>query len=500
MADPVDELVCLIRTRHALVTVRTADEAHAERMIREAAGTLQMPVMAWSLSTGLCRTAPDTGGSLGGTNTLEGALRFMRGNDASLVYVLKDSLQQAKNPACLRLMRDVAAEYAHDRRTMFLIDAAGALPESLQTMSVPFELPLPDAEEIYRMVKREVRQLSGVGEVAIDMSKAELEQFLANLRGLSRVEIAQVVAEAVLGDGRLDADDVDRAMEAKRTRLGQTGVLDYIPVPEDFPSAGGMGHLQRWLSIRAKALTPEARMFGLEPPRGILLLGVQGCGKSLMARFVGASWRMPLLRMDVGSLYDKFVGETERRLRTAFEVTSAMAPCVLWIDEIEKAFASAGAGAAGAVSDGGLSQRMFGQLLTWMQDHTDPVFLVATANDVSALPPELMRKGRFDEVFFVDLPSADARKQIIEIHLARRKRDPKKFDLDVLAAKSDGFSGAEIEQAIVSALYAAFAGGGQLTTEDIAAELAGTQPLSVLMAERVAELRAWAKTRCVPAD
>jgi len=500
MPDPVEELACLIRTRHALVTIQTADEDHAERMIRQAAGTLQMPVMSWSLSTGLRRTAPDAGGTVGGTDTLEGALRFMRGNDAKLVYVLKDSLNHVKNPACLRLMRDVAAEYTRDRRTVFLIDPAGRVPDALQSLSVPHELPLPDAEEIYRMVKQAVRELSGMGEVVINMSKGELEAFLANLRGLSRVEIGQVVAEAVLGDGRLDAADVGRAIEAKRARLGQTGVLDFIPVPDGFPSVGGMKSLRRWLSIRAKALTPEARVYGLEPPRGILLLGVQGCGKSLMARFVGAEWKMPLLRMDVGSLYDKFIGETERHLRTAFEVTSAMAPCVLWIDEIEKAFASAGAGPSGAVSDGGLSQRMFGQLLTWMQDHAAPVFLVATANDVSALPPELMRKGRFDEVFFVDLPSAEARRRIIEIHLAKRKRDPKQFDLDTLAAKSEGFSGAEIEQAVVSALYAAFAEDRELTGDDLAAELAGTQPLSVLMAEKVADLRAWAQGRCVPAD
>lgn len=204
--------------------------------------------------------------------------------------------------------------------------------------------------------------------------------------------------------------------------------------------------------------------------------------------------------MDVGALYDKYVGETERHLREAFQVSSAMAPCVLWIDEIEKAFASAGAGGGGAAADGGLSQRMFGQLLTWMQDRTDPVFLLATANDISALPPELMRKGRFDEIFFVDLPEPDSRADIFKIHLTKRDRDPKAFDIEAMVAASDGFSGAEIEQAIVSAMYAAFSEDRELNSRDILNEMQSTQPLSVVMGEKIAALRRWAEDRCVSAN
>jgi len=226
------------------------------------------------------------------------------------------------------------------------------------------------------------------------------------------------------------------------------------------------------------------------------LLGVQGCGKSLCAKVVAAEWNMPLLRMDPGVLYQKFVGESENRLREALVQAETMAPVVLWIDEIEKAFASA----ASESADGGLSQRMFGTLLTWMQDHGSPIFMVATANNITALPPELMRKGRFDEVFFVDLPPAAVRRDIIAIHLKRRKREPERFALDELAAAADGFSGAELEQVVVSAMYAAFAEGKDLTDEHIRAELKITRPLAVLMRERVVQLRAWAKDRCVPAD
>ncbi|KKL21963.1 hypothetical protein LCGC14_2440200, partial [marine sediment metagenome] len=434
------------------------------------------------------------------TETLIGALRFMRGNNTPLRYLFKDALSHLKDPSAERLLRDVAADFARDRRTVFMVDAGGALPASLHPLAAPFELALPDEKEIKDIVRNTARELIRAGNAAVDLSSAEFDRFLANLRGLTRVEVAQAVAEAILSNGRLDAGDIDLAIAVKRRRLRQTGVLDYIPPPDEFPSIGGMANLRGWLSLRAKALTDKARDFGLEPPRGILLLGVQGCGKSLMARYVAADWHIPLLRMDVGSLYDKFIGQTEHHLRTAFQVASAMAPCVLWIDEIEKAFASAGAGAGGAMSDGGLSQRMFGQLLTWMQDHDNPVFLVATANDVTALPPELMRKGRFDEVFFVDLPSAEAREVIFKIHLARRKRDPEAFDLPALAAASEGFSGAEIEQAIVSAMYAAFAADRDLSAKDVLGELAATEPLSVLMAEKITDLRTWARQRCVQAD
>jgi SpoVK/Ycf46/Vps4 family AAA+-type ATPase len=230
------------------------------------------------------------------------------------------------------------------------------------------------------------------------------------------------------------------------------------------------------------------------------MLGVQGCGKSLMARVVASQWALPLLRMDVGALYDKYVGQTEKHLRQAFKIASGMAPCVMWIDEVEKAFASAGAGPGGAQSDGGLSQRMFGQLLTWMQDRADPVFIVATANDISALPPELMRKGRFDEIFFVDLPSDDARQEIFRIHLTKRGRDSNSYDIAALVQASNGFSGSEIEQAVVSAMYAAFNETREFTTRDIISEMEATQPISIVMAEKIAALRQWAQGRCVSAD
>ena len=495
--DVTNDLKLLIRTRHAIVTVRTLDEEFAVRAIRLAGREMGLAVLQWSLSDGISRLEPPGSGNMASTQDLAGALKFMRGNSAFNVYVMRDAICHLQDPACQRLLRETAMEFSRDERTIFLIDADGTLPPALAALAVPYELALPDEKEIRQLVRATVNELNFYGKTDVQMSREDSEKFLANLRGLTRSEISQVMARAILDDGRLDAADINRAIELKRQRFTQAGVLDYVPPLDPRPQVGGMRNLLAWLRPRARALTLEARQYGLEPPRGILMLGVQGCGKSLMARVVAAEWNLPLLRMDVAALYDKYIGETEKHLRHAFAVCSAMAPCVLWIDEIEKAFAST---AAGSASDGGLSQRMFGQLLTWMQDRTEPVFLIATANNIAALPPEMMRKGRFDEIFFVDLPCPEARRDIFRIHIERRKRQGDGFDLDAMAAAADGFSGAEIEQAVVSAMYAAFSQEREFTTQDILSELKATRPLSVVRAEEIAALREWAKDRCVAAD
>jgi SpoVK/Ycf46/Vps4 family AAA+-type ATPase len=258
---------------------------------------------------------------------------------------------------------------------------------------------------------------------------------------------------------------------------------------------GGMNNLKRWLKLRQNAFTEQAQQYGITPPRGVLILGVQGAGKSLCAKAVSAAWQQPLYRMDPSALFNSYVGQSERNLRQALKEIEAMAPAILWIDEIEKGFASA----ASQSTDGGLSKRMFGTLLTWMQEHRESVFMIATANDIEALPPELLRKGRFDEIFFVGLPAAEARKEIFDIHLSRRKRDAAKFDLDLLACESEGCSGAEIEQAVISALHEGFVLKTELTTEMIIACLKNSPPLSVTMREKIADLYAWSQGRCVQA-
>ena len=297
-------------------------------------------------------------------------------------------------------------------------------------------------------------------------------------------------------DQQFNDDDINVVITNKRRMIQQGGLLEYMQTPLDLDEIGGMRTLKTWLNQRKDVFSAEAKAFGITAPKGVLMLGVQGAGKSLCAKAIATAWQQPLLRMDPATLYASFIGESERNLREALRQTEMMSPVVLWIDEIEKAFASA----ASRSADGGLSQRMFGTLLTWLQEHQAPVFVVATANDIEALPPELLRKGRFDEIFFVDLPTAEVRKQIFAIHLRKRNRDPAQFDLDALAAASEGYSGSEIEQAVISALHEAYAQKSDIDTEHVVAAVKGSPPLSATMAEKVAALRRWAKGRCVPAD
>jgi SpoVK/Ycf46/Vps4 family AAA+-type ATPase len=300
------------------------------------------------------------------------------------------------------------------------------------------------------------------------------------------------VRQAIYNDGAISAADLTEVLAAKFKLLDLGGVLSFEPQIAALGDLAGLGALKDWLAQRRSVFLAEQPTPGLDPPKGLLLLGVQGAGKSLAAKAVAGAWALPLLRLDFGTLFNKYYGETERNLREALRTAETMAPCVLWIDEIEKGLA--------ADSDGGPSRRVLGTLLTWMAERRARVFAVATANDIEALPPELLRKGRFDEIFFVDLPKAAARAQIFAIHLAKRGQEPQAFDLEQLAAAAEGFSGAEIEQAVVSARYAAHAQGRPLTLDDLSAELKRTRPLSVLMAEKIAYLRAWAAERTVAAD
>jgi SpoVK/Ycf46/Vps4 family AAA+-type ATPase len=357
-------------------------------------------------------------------------------------------------------------------------------------------LSLPNEEALRRIVQETLRTCDASGPIKINITKGDLSTIVRNLRGLSARQARQVVRDAVCDDLKLDANDLNTMLAQKRRLVQGEGLLQYVQAPVDMDQIGGLRRMKFWLEQRNCALGDDAIKFGIEPPRGVLMLGVQGAGKSLAAKAVATAWKRPLLRLDVGALYDKFIGESERRLREALRQAEMMSPIILWIDEIEKAFASAAAQSA----DGGLSKRMFGALLTWMQERQAPVFLVATANDIEALPPELLRKGRFDEIFFVDLPDAEARSMIFAIHLRKRKRDPKTFDLDRLAQAAEGYSGAEIEQAVMSALQSSFAAQKDLTTEAIVEALTNSPPLSVVMAERMTALRQWAQGRCVPAD
>ncbi len=492
-----ESLRLLIQAGNPIISMETPDEPRAVRMVRDVAEGSSLPLWEWSVTDGLCTTRPEASQTVVKPDKVVAALSYVKETTYPAVYLFKDLSPHCKDPQVVRCIRDLY--FSPDTRlwTLVLIDAA-PLPPEVRRLTVPFDVGWPDEEELTEIVRTTFReaQRRSLSEMQFKLTKREMEMLVQTLRGLTSEEAARVVSGAIHGDGVLDRCDLPRVVDAKRNLLGTTGCLELIAADFSPDEIGGMNNLKRWLNLRHGGFTARAREFGLDPPRGILLLGVQGCGKSLCAKVVASAWRMPLMRMDPGVLYQKYIGESEARLREALRQAESMAPVILWIDEIEKAFASASSDSA----DGGLSQRMFGTLLSWMQDHRHPIFLIATANNLAQLPPELMRKGRFDEIFFVDLPGPAEREVIFSVHLKKRQRDKAKFDLGRLVAGSEGFTGAEIEQAVISGLYAAFAAQAECTTEHILAAIQATQPLSVVMREHVERLRAWAHGRCVMAD
>jgi SpoVK/Ycf46/Vps4 family AAA+-type ATPase len=425
------------------------------------------------------------------------ALRsFALGGQARVLACL-DLCEHLESEVVLRTWRETVESCRRSGSTVVMIDHRDALPEVVAAGSMRFEVSLPDEHELSELAKEALRRLRADERIAIDITAGQFTALVRNLRGLSRRQAEQVVRDAAIAAERFDAGAVKAVVTLRRRMLHRQGVLDAIELPVALDEVAGVRQLKRWLALRAPVMAAGAPPpAGLEPPRGILMLGVPGAGKSLCAKAIATAWGLPLLRLDAGVLYDRYVGESERRLRDALRQAEAMAPAVLWIDEIEKAFASA----SSRSSDGGLSQRMFGSLLTWMQERRAPVFLVATANDIEALPPELLRKGRFDEIFFIDLPDLEVRRELLRIHLAKRGLDPAAFALDQLASLAAGRSGAELEQAIIDACYEAHAAGVAAATAHLATALQASAPLSVTMAERIAALREWARTRCLDAD
>ncbi len=422
--------------------------------------------------------------------------------DAPTLRALRELIENFRVQGRALASQSVPGDQRRSGPKLLMIDHQDAIPTAIGAVSVRYTPPLPDDTALAAVIKSTARRLAQQGLLKdAPMDGAGQRRAVEVLRGLTVRQAEQLIREAC-ADGVLNNNDLAKFAHGKRLLMEDSGVLEFVDAPTSLDDIGGLDKLKRWLRSRESSFDPKIReATGLSPPRGVLLLGVQGAGKSLASKAIATAWKRPLMRLDPSSLFDRFVGESERRLRDALSQAEAMAPIVLWIDEIEKGFASA----ASASVDGGLSRRMFGTLLTWMQEHRAPVFMVATANDIQALPPELLRKGRFDEIFFVDLPTTSVRRTILEIHLRKRRQEVASLDLAKLADACEGFSGSEIEQAILSALYesANNVEAGQacrLTTECLMREITGTKPLSVTMRERMTELRAWAHERCVMAD
>jgi hypothetical protein len=489
VVDSVADLRVLLASRYPLILADEQDEQRFMGLLREAGSALNLGVWVWSSTQGLVRDGmqPQYGTADAGT-----ALQFVGGVTDPGVFAFLDPAPLLRDPVTVRRIKELA-QSARPGMTLAFAGAHLDCPAELDGLAVPWSLPPPSRDELERLVRDTIRQLMDRN-LAVALDDDGIRELADSLRGLSASAAVRLVQQAAFSDGRLDASDLPAVRTAKAQLLDADGPLELVQSRGTLDAVGGMARLKDWLAVRAKAMRPEAAATGIDPPRGVLLTGVPGCGKSLVAKTVSGAWGLPLLLLDPARLFGPYVGQTEQRLQAALDSAEAMAPAVLWVDEIEKGLG----GGAAAGGDSGVSARLLGTFLRWMQDRPPGVFIVATANEVATLPPEFLRKGRFDEIFFVDLPTEPEREAIFRLHLSARGHDPAGFDLPSLAGAADGFSGAEIEAVVVGASYRAFAAGRPLATGDLQAEIAGTVPLSRGRAEDLSALRAWAAGRAVP--
>lgn len=558
MSDGLDRLKVLINSSTPILVMETSEEMRAVNLVRAACSELNMATFEWSIADGLVKSgsnipaetpkislqaridqasgwsrvpgslaqphtvlspgnaeadrltrvvmssmggeaaAAAAAGSIYNTREPVQALANMESMTVEAVFILKDFHRHMDDPIVVRRLRDVGQKFSANRRTVVITAPELTVPPELSKLVEYFDLPLPDRDRLHEIVHDTYARLSKTHTLKLELDSAGLDAVSANLRGLTEEEAERAVSQALVTRYGLCPETVTDVLEAKKQLLRHSGMLEFIEASDDMAAVGGLENLKHWLAQRRGAWEDSAREFGLEPPRGMIILGVQGCGKSLCARAVAGEWKLPLVKFDTSAVYDKFIGETEKRIRKVFQVAEGLAPCVLWIDELEKVFAGSGPDSASA--DAGVSSRLLASFLSWMQDRKAPVFVAATCNNVTVLPPELIRKGRFDELFFVDLPNQAERKQIFSIQLAKRKRNPENFDLETAATAAKGYSGAEIDAAVQGALYAAYSEKKHLGTQSLIDALAQTVPLSTTRAEEIAALRAWANTRAVPAS
>jgi SpoVK/Ycf46/Vps4 family AAA+-type ATPase len=491
------EIETLIRARYPILYVISTEEMRVLGAITEIAKRRQKKVFEWSYSTGVVPAGTSLQSQKNRNPATKDplmALDQVIEQVEPAIYVFKDfhPFLTRNNFAIIRKLKEIALHLKNSFKTIVLVSPVQEIPTELEKEVTVLNYPLPTRDDLSGLLDKIIQDVSQFKQVKIDLDEAGRDRLLQAALGLTLGEAENVFAKIIVKDERLSGDDVNEVFAEKQQIIRKSGLLEYYATEESFANVGGMSVLKDWLNKRSAAFTKEAREFGLPAPKGILMLGVQGCGKSLCAKAVSTQWQLPLLRFDMGRMFGSLVGSSEENVRRAISVAESVAPAILWVDEIDKAFAgSQGSGA----TDGGTTARVFGTFLTWLSEKTAPVFVVATANDISQLPPELLRKGRLDEIFFVDLPSQAERLEIFRIHLLRRRRAADTFDLEALAEASKDCSGAEIEEAINSALYDAFYAGQELTTEFVMATLSQTVPLAKTMDEQISRLRSWAEGR-----
>lgn len=494
--DLLHELEVIIHSRYRLIFFNTSEEQRAKSLIRLLADHMNLPFFTWSRSKGLVREDLEKKGAVYNSHDINIALSHIESSSFPAIYHFEGMTDYLEDRNIVEKFKNAALRLSKNDAAIIITGLDLQIPDVLKPHSTMVSMPEPSLEEYEGLLSHIIRDLILKNSLEIDITPQEKTQLLNNIKGLTLTEAEKILTKVMVVDNKLSKEDIRRVIDEKKVIIERDGVLEYYPVEESMDSIAGLSNLKEWLSKRKNIITnpEEAKDFGLEFPKGILVLGVPGCGKSLCAKAVAMEWELPLLKFDTANLYNKYIGETEKNLKNAISTAEKMSPVILWIDEIEKAFSS-----VSSDSDSGVSTRIFGTFLSWMQERKGDVFIFATANDVSELPPEFLRKGRFDEIFFVDLPDPESRKVIFEIHLNKREKDPSYFDLDRLVELSKGFSGSEIEQVVVSSLYTAFSEDKELTTETIADEISKTSPLSVTMAERVYSLREWSQERTVSA-
>ena len=495
MAD-IKDLGMILNARIPIVAVESADERRVLTLLLRLAMERRVTFYEWRVTRGLALSgfgsAPEKGAELTDPEEL---LAHIAATPGPALYALCDFHPYLRDsPRGIRFLKDIALDHERLGNTVVLVSHALEIPQELGRMTARFNLRLPSDEELLALVRAQAKTWSEQHTGSrVRTDQRTLDKLVANLRGVSHADAEVLVRHAVFDDGAITDSDIPEINRLKFELMGSEGVLRFEYDTESLANVAGLSNLKAWLELRRHAFLAAQS----DRPRGVLLLGVQGGGKSLAARAIAGFWGIPLLRLDFGTLYNKYFGETERNLRNSLRQAELMAPCVLWMDEIEKGVSTSG-------SDNATAKRVLSTLLTWMQENTKPVFIVGTANDITELPPELVRKGRLDEVFFVDLPDAEARVEIFRIHLHKRGLDAQTFDLAALAAAADGFTGAEIEEAIVSARYLAGAGNAAATTskvtqDDVLTAVSRTYPMSIMRAEEIGALRHWARDRTVPA-
>lgn len=491
------EVETLIRARYPILYLITSEELRVQELVVEIARKRQKKVFEWSYSTGIVPAGTSIQAQKirnAATREPLAALDQVIEQVEPAIFIFKDlhPFLTKSNFAVIRKLKEIALHLKNSFKTIILVSPFMEMPTELEKEITVLNFPLPGRADLDELLDKISADLKQVKQVNIDLDPAGRERLLQAALGLTLAEAENVFAKIIVKDGRLSGADINEVFAEKQQIIRKSGLLEYYATSESFAQVGGLGVLKDWLNKRALAFSDEARAFGLPTPRGVLLLGVQGCGKSLCAKAIATQWQLPLLRFDMGRMFNSFIGSSEENVRRAIAVAESVAPAILWVDEIDKAFAgSQGSGA----TDGGTTARVFGTFLTWLSEKQAPVFVAATANEISQLPPELLRKGRLDEIFFVDLPTLEERLEVFRIHLHKRGRDAAQFEVERLAEASHDFSGAEIEEAINSALYDAFYAHEELSAAHIRAALGQTVPLARTMAEQIGHLRAWAEGR-----